>query len=183
MTTRLPQLTPETAGPEQRTLLEETHRQLGRVPNLYAALANSPAALRGYLAMRDSLTKGVLTSRLREQLALLIAQENHCAYCLAAHTMRGARLGLSDEELAQTRRAEAADPHAHAVLTVAREVMWTGGDIGDETLAKARAAGVTDAELAEIVAHVALNVLSNYFNHLARPDLDFPAAPALRDLP
>ena len=73
----------------------------------------------------------MLTARLREQLALLVAQENRCAYCLAAHTTRGARLGLGDEELAQTRRGEAADTHTHAVLTVAREIMRTGGDVDD----------------------------------------------------
>ncbi|MEV7010940.1 carboxymuconolactone decarboxylase family protein [Streptosporangium sp. NPDC051022] len=166
---RLPQLTEDPDG-----LLEETRRQLGRVPNLYAALANAPAALRGYLAMRDALTRGVLRARLREQIALLVAQENHCTYCVSAHTMRGALMGLSQEELERTRDAHDADPHADAVLRITREVVRTGGRVGDEDLALARKAGVTDAELAEIVAHVALNTLSNHFNHLARPDLDFP---------
>jgi uncharacterized peroxidase-related enzyme len=180
MATRLPQVTSETGDAAQRELLEDTQRQLGRVPNLYAAMANGPAALRGYLSMRESLAGGVLGARLREQLALLIAQENSCAYCIAAHTMRGGRMGFSDEELAQARRAESSDPHAQAVLTMAREVLRTGGDVSDEALAEVRIAGVTDAELTEIVAHVALNALSNFFNHLARPALDFPLTdPAL----
>ncbi|MFF5209221.1 carboxymuconolactone decarboxylase family protein [Streptosporangium sp. NPDC000396] len=166
---RLPQLTDEPTG-----LLDETRRQLGRVPNLYAALANGPAALSGYLAMRDHLTKGVLTVRLREQIALLVAQDNGCTYCVSAHTMRGKRLGLTDEELTQTRDARDTDPHADAILRITREIMRTAGRVDDETLAAARSAGVTDAELAEIVAHVALNTLSNYFNHLAQPELDFP---------
>ncbi|WP_250562629.1 carboxymuconolactone decarboxylase family protein [Sphaerisporangium fuscum] len=169
----MPQLTEDPSG-----LLEETRRQLGRVPNLYAALANGPAALAGYLAMRDHLTRGVLRARLREQLALLVAQENHCTYCVSAHTLRGGKLGMSQDELARTREADADDPHTRAVLRLARDVMRTGGRVDDEALAAARAAGVTDAELAEIVAHVALNTLSNYFNHLARPDLDFPEVPA-----
>ncbi|MDP9870114.1 MULTISPECIES: carboxymuconolactone decarboxylase family protein [Streptosporangium] len=170
---RLPQLTDDPEG-----LLEETQRQLGRVPNLYAALANGPAALRGYLAMRDALTRGVLRARLREQIALLVAQENRCTYCVSAHTMRGTRMGLSEEELKLTRDGHDADPHADAVLQITREVVQAGGRVGDESLARARQAGVTDAELAEIVAHVALNTLSNYFNHLARPDLDFPEVTA-----
>ncbi len=171
---RMPQLTDDPSG-----LLDQTRRQLGRLPNLYAALANGPAALAGYLALRDHLGHGVLTARLREQLALLAAQENHCTYCVSAHTLRGRKLGLSDEELARTREgADDSDPHADALLRVAREVMRTGGRVGDTALADARRAGVTNAELAEIVAHIALNTLSNYFNHLAQPDLDFPEVSA-----
>ncbi|GAA2790688.1 carboxymuconolactone decarboxylase family protein [Kitasatospora paracochleata] len=170
---RLPQLAEDSTG-----LLDETRRQLGRVPNLYAALANGPAALAGYLAMRDHLTRGVLTPRLREQLALLIAQENSCTYCVSAHTLRGTRMGLTPDELARTREASDADPHADAVLRIARAVVRDRGRVGDRELTDARAAGVSDAELAEIVAHVALNTLSNYFNHLAQPELDFPEVAA-----
>ncbi|MFG2822286.1 carboxymuconolactone decarboxylase family protein [Kitasatospora sp. NPDC048365] len=170
---RLPQLTEDDAG-----LLDETRRQLGRVPNLYAALANGPAALGGYLAMRDQLVKGVLGPRLREQLALLIAQENDCTYCVSAHTLRGSTMGLTEKELLLTRDATDADPHAEAVLQIAREVVRQRGRVGDAELARARAAGVGNAELAEIVAHVALNTLSNYFNHLAQPELDFPEVTA-----
>ncbi|GAA2788438.1 carboxymuconolactone decarboxylase family protein [Kitasatospora sp. CM 4170] len=177
---RIPQLTPDAAEADRRDLLEATRKQLGRVPNFYASLANGPAALRGYLALRDALTGGVLGERLREQLALLIAQENGCLYCVSAHTMRGGRLlRMTDDELLATRRAEDADPHARAVLQVAAAVVREHGRVDDELLARARKDGVTDAELAEIVAHVALNTLSNYFNHLAEPDLDFPAVASM----
>lgn len=171
---RMPQLSEDPSG-----LLDQTRRQLGRLPNLYAAMANGPAALAGYLALRDHLGRGVLPARLREQLALLAAQENHCTYCVSAHTLRGRRLGLTDGELARTREAaDDTDPHADAVLRIAREVMRRGGRVEDTMLADARRDGVTDAELAEIVAHIALNTLSNYFNHLAQPDLDFPEVSA-----
>jgi uncharacterized peroxidase-related enzyme len=177
---RIAPTTPETAGPDQAELLDATKRQLGKVPNLYATLAASPAALGGYLALRDSLTRGVLSERHREQLALLVAQLNHCDYCLAAHTMRGARLlKMSGEELLATRHAEADDPHTAAILRVAESVVREKGRVDDALVAQARAAGVTDAEFAEIVAHIALNTLSNYYNHLAQPELDFPAVPAL----
>ncbi|MDI2132844.1 carboxymuconolactone decarboxylase family protein [Yinghuangia seranimata] len=159
-------------------LLEATQRQLGRVPNLYATLANGPQALAGYLAMRDALTKGVLRAKVREQLALLIAQENSCTYCVSAHTLRGSKMGFSDEQLVKTREAADDDPHVDAILRLAREVVRTRGRVDDDALAAARAAGVTDAELAEVVAHVALNTLSNYFNHLAEPELDFPEVKA-----
>jgi uncharacterized peroxidase-related enzyme len=171
---RLPQLVTISATPEQQELLDLTRRQLGRVPNLYAAMAGGPAALRGYLALRDALVAGVLDSALRERLALLIAQDNRCTYCVSAHTMRMSKLGLDADEALRARAGESADPHAAAVLKVAAELLEARGRIGDDDLASARAAGVTDAELAEVVAHIALNTLSNYFNHLAEPELDFP---------
>ncbi|MCF2533245.1 carboxymuconolactone decarboxylase family protein [Yinghuangia soli] len=159
-------------------LLDATRRSLGRVPNLYATLANGPQALAGYLAMRDALTEGVLSARVREQLALLIAQENACTYCVSAHTLRGSKMGFSADELVGTRKASDADPHVAALLHLTRELVRTRGRVGDDALAEARAAGVTDAELAEVVAHIALNTLSNYFNHLAEPELDFPEVAA-----
>ncbi|MGL5824120.1 MAG: carboxymuconolactone decarboxylase family protein [Nocardioides sp.] len=175
---RIPQLTTATADGDQQDLLLATERQLGRIPNLYAALANSPAALGGYLALRESLTSGTLSARLREQLALLVAHDNACTYCVSAHTFRGKKMGLSDDVLHETRTASDTDPHATAVLRLAREILANKGDVDDESLRRARAAGVTDAELAEVVAHVALNVFSNFFNHLARPELDFPEVSA-----
>ncbi|MEU2103432.1 carboxymuconolactone decarboxylase family protein [Nocardia sp. NPDC019255] len=176
---RLPLVSTDSADAEQSDLLAEVQRQLGRVPNLYAAMANSPATLRGYLSLRDALTKGKLSARAREQLALLVASENGCDYCTAAHTMRADRMGFSEQAIADTRAARADDPHADAILRVARDVLHSRGRIDDAALASARARGVSDAELSEIVGHVALNVLSNYFNHVAEPELDFPpAAPA-----
>ncbi|MFX0573278.1 carboxymuconolactone decarboxylase family protein [Nocardia nepalensis] len=166
----------ETADAEQADLLTEVQRQLGRVPNLYAAMANSPATLRGYLTMRDALTRGKLSARVREQLALLVASENGCDYCVAAHSMRAGRMGFTEEAIAATRAAHAEDPHADAVLQIAREVLRSRGRVDDHVIASARERGVSDAELSEVVGHIALNVLSNYFNHVARPELDFPPA-------
>lgn len=171
---RLPLVTSETADTEQRELLGEVLRQLGRVPNLYAAMANSPATLRGYLRLRDSLSEGALDARTREQLALLIAGDNGCEYCVSAHTMRARKMGFTPAAIAATHAATADDPHTEAVLLFAREVLRAGGRVSDEQLAAARKDGVDDGELAEAVGHVALNVLSNYFNHVARPELDFP---------
>lgn len=173
---RLPLVSTETADAEQADLLTEVQRQLGRVPNLYAAMANSPATLRGYLNMRDALTRGKLSARIREQLALLVASENGCDYCVAAHSMRAGRMGFTEEAIAATRAARADDPHADAVLQVAREVLRSRGRVDDRFIDSARERGVSDAELSEVVGHIALNVLSNYFNHVAQPELDFPPA-------
>lgn len=175
---RLPQLTVETANEEQRELLESTLKQLGKVPNLYASMANGPAALRGYLAMREALVGGSFSARQREQLALFVAQRNSCTYCVSAHSMRGGKVGLSEDQLLNTRKGTDTDPHMNQVLRITGEIMSTGGRVTDAVVAEAREAGVTDGEIAEIVGHIALNVLSNYFNHVAEPDLDFPLVDA-----
>jgi len=172
---RFPLVDPATAEGRARELLVTTQQQLGRVPNLYRAMANSPSALAGYLAMRGQLVGGVLDTAMRERLALLIAEENGCSYCVAAHTFRGQKLGLAHDELQRSRDADSSDPHAAAVLRFARRVMHERGAVDDAAFAAARDAGVTEAEMGEVVAHIALNVLSNYFNHVAEPQLDFPA--------
>lgn len=171
---RLPEVTAATATPEQQALLDATERQLGRLPNLYRTIANAPAALEGYLAFRAALAGGVLSPVLREQLALTVAELNSCQYCVSAHTLRGSQLGLSEAELLGVRMADHADERTRAALRFARAVATEGGDISDDDLAAARAAGLNDADLAEIVGHVALNVFSNYFSHVAQPELDFP---------
>ena len=111
---------------------------------------------------------------MREQLALLIAEENGCEYCVSAHMFRGSKLGLPTSELDATREAASEDPRTAAALHFARAVIVDKGDVTDDEIAAARAAGWSDEELSEIVAHVALNTFSNYFNHVARPELDFP---------
>jgi AhpD family alkylhydroperoxidase len=103
-----------------------------------------------------------------------VAQDNDCEYCVSAHSFRGSRMRISEEDLRRARRADSANPHTRAVLRLARSVLEQRGRVADEELAEARTAGVTDAEVLEIVAHVALNALSNYVNHVARPPLDFP---------
>jgi len=172
---RLPLVDPsDTSGPAN-ALLARTQQQLGRAPNLYRAMASAPAALDGYLSMRAALVRGVLSESLRERLALLTAEANACSYCVAAHTFRGGRVGLSADELAAARHAQASDPRTAAALAFAHDVIVRRGRISEQAFEGVRAAGWSAEEIGEIVAHVALNIYSNYFNHVAQPELDFPA--------
>jgi len=171
---RLPTIDPTHASGTTKDLLDLTQAQLGRVPNLYRTMANAPAALNGYLSFRAALVGGELNNHLREQLALLIAEENACEYCVSAHVFRGQKLGLSADEIAANRQAGASDPTTAAALQFARAVTRARGAVSDRELSEVRAAGWSDAAIAEIVAHVALNTFSNYFNHVAQPALDFP---------
>ena len=177
---RLPLIDENSDSPAGR-LLAETRAQLGRVPNLYRALANSPAALNGYLQFRSALQTGRLTAKLREQIALVTAEVNHCEYCVSAHALRGAKLGIPEAELGLNRRGGSSDPKVAAALTLAVEVTRTRGKISDEAIEVARAAGLEDEEIAELIAHVALNFYSNILNHVAEPELDFPRTPLLDD--
>jgi len=179
MSPRFAMLDATTADSTVQPLLAATEKQLGRLPNLYKAMANGPAALAGYLDFRAALVgpTAVLDTKMRERIALLVAELNGCEYCVSAHSFRGGKIGLTAEELTRTRRAHSDDASVDAALAFVRDVVEYRGAVSDERLAAVRAAGWSDAALAEMVAHVALNQLSNLFNHVARPDLDFPRVP------
>lgn len=164
-----------------RPLLDAVGKQLGSVPNLFRLVGQSPASLEGYLGLSAALGKGTLDARTRERLALAVAEVNGCDYCLAAHTYLGKHLAkLDDAELAANRDAASSDPAAAAALRFARAVAVERGHVSDAELAAVRAAGYTDAQVLEIVLHVALNTLTNYVNNVAATDVDFPAV-ARRD--
>lgn len=178
---RMQSIDQATASGRSRELLDATMAQLGRVPNLYAAMANSSAALDGYLSFRGALGKGVLSVPMRERIALLTATINDCGYCVSAHTFRGAKVGLSANELAATQESKSDDPRATAALQFVESLLRRQGKISDAEFANVKASGWSDEEIGEIVAHVALNVFSNYFNHVATPVLDFPAVGITRN--
>ncbi len=177
--TRIPALVPDTATGKSKTLLDAVQKKLGRVPNLMRTLANAPAALDGYLAFSGALAAGALDAKVREQIALTVAEANLCDYCLAAHTAIGGMVGLSTDDVAKARQATATNAKTQAILKLARSIVVNRGDLTDNDLAAARAAGISDGEILETTANVALNILTNYVNHIAETVIDFPAvAPA-----
>ncbi|WP_250006623.1 carboxymuconolactone decarboxylase family protein [Actinoplanes sp. M2I2] len=173
---RLATVDPATAEPQARALLGKVERALGVTPNMMRAMASSPAVLDAYLQFSGALSKGRLPGRVQEQIALVAAVENDCDYCLAAHTVLGAKAGVSDDDLVAGRKAQASDPKAEAALTFAKAVIATKGFVADEDLDAVRQAGYGDGEIGEIVAAVALNTFTNYFNSVGRTTLDFPPA-------
>jgi uncharacterized peroxidase-related enzyme len=180
---RIHQIAPEAASDRARSLLDAVKSKLGIVPNMTRAMANSPAVLDGYLQFSGALSKGSLPARLREQLSLAVAQANGCEYCLAAHSTIGKMVGLTTEQIRDSRLGTAVDPRADALIRFALEVVQTRGRVSDATLAEVREAGFDDGVLAEVVAHVALDVFTNYFNNVAQTDVDFPKAPKLAQEP
>ena len=164
----------EDAPAESRALLEAVKKQLGTVPNLFRLVATSPAALAGYLGLSGALAKGRLPAATRERIALAVAEANRCSYCLSAHTLLGKGAGLSEQDILASRQGLAVDPTTQAILTLATQLVEKQGQVGPAELAEARQADLTDAQILETVAQVALNILTNYTNNLAGTIIDFP---------
>lgn len=171
---RLASIDPSTATGKSKELLDAVKGKLGLVPNMTKVMANSPAVLAGYLGLSGALGNGLLDAKTRERLALVTAQQNHCDYCLSAHSAIGKMVGLKPEEILESREGRGGSDRTTAALTFARRVLESKGQIRDADVAAVRAAGYSDGEVAEIIAHVALNVLTNYFNIATGVDIDFP---------
>ena len=176
---RIQSVNPETAQGRAKELLDAVNARLGLVPNMTRLMAVSPPVLEAYLGFIGALGHGVLPARVREQLALDVGEANHCDYCVSAHSALGKRAGLTDQDVLDSRRGASADPKADVLLRFARTVLEKRGVIADADIAAVREAGYGDAEIAEVVAHVGLNVFTNYFNNVAGTPIDFPKAPTL----
>lgn len=175
---RIPPVDRNTTNDSVRKTFDAVQKQLGIVPNMMRTMAQSPAVLDGYLGFGAALRRGRLPAALQEQIALAVAETNSCDYCLSAHTALGRGAGLSDDQLVASREARAADPKAAAALQFARALVERRGDVRDQDLASVRTAGYSAGDVAEIIAHVALNVFTNYFNRTAHTEIDFPLVTA-----
>lgn len=171
---RIHQTEPTAATGKTQELFTAVQGNLGFVPNLMRVLGNSPAAIEGYLGFSATLAGGLLPAKLREQIALTVAEINGCGYCLSAHTLLGGKAGLSQDEILAARRSSATDGKSDAALKFARNVTLQRGDIADVDLQAVRRAGLNDAEIVEVVQNVVLNILTNYTNNVARTVIDFP---------
>ncbi len=178
---RISPIAPESAVGKAKVLIDAVKGKLGMVPNIARALANSPAALEGYLSMSSALSQGKFSAQLREQIALAVAQANGCNYCLAAHSAVGKMVGLTAEQIMDSRRGSAIDPKSDGVVRFARQIVDKRGLVTDSDVANARQAGLDDSAITEVVANVALNIFTNYFNHVAETDIDFPKVEPLFD--
>lgn len=171
---RLQPIQTETANGKARELLDAVQAKLKITPNMTRVMANSPAVLGGYLALSGALAGGALDACLREQIALEVGEQNVCQYCVSAHTAIGKMTGLSDAEIEAARNANSVLPKNRAALIFAQEVVAKMGRVTDADFQTVRAAGFSDGEIAEIIAHVALNIFTNYFNTAAQVEVDFP---------
>ncbi len=163
----------ETASASVNTKLEAVHKKLGFVPNLISTLANSEVALDAYLNLSGSLEKGELKSQNKERIALVTAHFNGCEYCSAAHSFLAQQQKVPNEDIAAN--GHSADSKIEALINFAESLLEGKGRADEKVLAQVRAAGYSDSVLLETVAHVSLNVLTNFANNLANTEIDFPA--------
>jgi uncharacterized peroxidase-related enzyme len=171
---RITAINPATATGKAKQLLDAVQAKLGMSPNMMRAMANSPAVLEGYLNLNGVLAGGSFNAKVREQIALVVAEVNSCGYCLSAHSAIGKMAGLNSETITRSRDAKADSQKTESILKLAQIIAAQRGEISAADFDAARSAGLTDGEIAEVVAHVALNVFTNYFNHVAATDIDFP---------
>jgi len=162
------------ANEEQTALYDAIQSQLGMVPNFLKVFANSPAALRAFLGLHGIANEGSLDPQTRERIALGLAEQNACEYCLSAHSDIGRKSGLSGEEIKANRAGGSEDAKAAAAVKFARSLSEHHGAVTTAELLEVRDAGYSDAEIVEIITHVGMNVLTNILGKASRVEIDFP---------
>lgn len=175
---RLPIQSIESATGTNKDIFAALQKGLGIVPNMTRVMANSPAVLQAFAQFNGSMGSAKLSGQIREQIALLTAEQNSCTYCLSAHSALGKMVGLNQSQIDGARHGESSDPRALAALTFAKAVLDLKGGIAESDFQAVREAGFSDAEIAEIVAAVALNLFTNYVNRAFSVDVDFPRVEA-----
>ena len=178
MSTRIETLNPETTTGESKELFNAVQKKLGFIPNLIKVFGNSPATLKTYLSLGELAASGNFSNKYREQLALAIAETNACNYCLSAHTAIGKMNGLTEEQTEQSRQGLANDTKAQAGLQFAQTVTANRGQVSNDAIKAVKAAGYNDGDILEIVLNVVSNTLTNYVNHIAQTEVDFPSVEA-----
>jgi uncharacterized peroxidase-related enzyme len=170
----IPTIHPAHADAATQQTLNALKAKLGVLPNMFLTMANAPAALQAYVALSGALGAGKLNAKQREQIALAVGQQNECGYCVAAHTVIGGMVKLSADEVRQAREGTAPNEHDAALAALAKRITKTQGNLLAGELERFKSAGVTDAEVLEVIANVALNIYTNYVNHIAGTEIDFP---------
>lgn len=173
--TRINLVDPASASPAVKPTLDQIKGAFGVVPNMFKAVANSPAALASMWGSFGALGSGTIGAKLGEQIAVAIADRNACNYCLAAHTALGQKAGASAAEMSAAQIGQSDDPKTAAALLFALKVVETRAQITAADVEALRSVGFEDSAIMEILAHVALNLFTNYVNVAFDVPVDFPS--------
>lgn len=171
---RINLVTNEQANQEQEALFNIIQDQLGMVPNFLKVFANSPAALRAFLGLHSIAGEGELDPQTKERIALGLAEQNACEYCVSAHSAIGRKAGLSNSEIEANRAGTSEDAKAAVAVKFARSLAEHNGEVSTGELLEIRNAGYNDAQIVEIITHVGMNVLTNILGKASRVPIDFP---------
>ena len=171
---RLNQVDPATAQGKSKGLLDAVQENLGAVPNLLRVMANEPAALETFLANKTALESGSFDAATREAIALTVAGFNGCSYCASAHIYIAKAANVDEAEALLNLKGISSEARTQTILTFVNRVLETRGKVTDQDLQTARAGGLDDGAIAEVIANVSANVFTNYLNNVAQTDIDFP---------
>lgn len=171
-------LNPADAEGKTKELFGAIEGNLGKVPNIFRVFGHAPAALEGFLNFSGALGGGSLTPQLREKIALTCAGLNGCDYCASAHTLLGSKAGVDEAELVSSLAGKSGDAKDQAALDFAARIIEARGRAGADAVKAVRDAGFSDEEIVEILANVALNIFTNYFNETFETENDFPPVSA-----
>ena len=172
---RLELHTATSAPAASQSILAQVQAAFGGTPNMFRAVSNSPAALASMWGSFGALGGGALPAMLGEQIAVAVADRNQCHYCLAAHTALGRKAGASAEQMSEAQAGRSSDSQTATVLAFAVKLVEERGNVGAADIASLRNAGFSDEAIVEIVAHVALNLFTNYVNIVFDTPVDFPS--------
>ena len=171
---RISAVDPATASGEAKTLLDAVQAKLGMTPNFLRVLAHSPAALGSFLGLYAIAEQGSLDVQTRERIALALAEQNSCEYCLSAHTAIGRGAGLTGDEMEANRKGTSQDAKAAAAVSFARALVEHKGEVTNAEIEAVHQAGYGEAEIVEIIVHVGMNLLTNILGKASRVEIDFP---------
>jgi len=157
---RIPPVDPATASGSNKKNFDILKSALGFIPTMALAMAQSQAVLDGYMGLSVALIKGRLGKRLGEELALTLAGTNHCEYCASAHSATAKIAGLDQAGVVAALQGKSEDAREAAALRFATAVVEKRGRIDDADFKAVIDAGFTPAEVAEIVAHVVINIFT-----------------------
>lgn len=176
---RIPAINKDNAQGELHDIYEQLEKKMGKVINIFQVMGNSPAALKGFLALSQAAEQTTLSPKIKEAIALVVGQSNECNYCLSAHSAMAKKMGLSDENILQARQGISEDFKTKEILKFVKKVIENKGKVSDQDVSHLKESGITDKELVEIILLVSVNIFTNYFNLIADTKIDFPEVPKI----
>lgn len=176
---RIKPVTVEQAPAAVKPVFDQLKAMMGRVPNMFLNMANSPATLNAFMTLNQLMEKTSLPPKLKAKLALVVGQANGCNYCLSAHSAIAKNMGLQEQDILQARKGVSDEKKTSAILQFAKSVVEKHGAVSDQEVTNLKQQGVTDQEICEIVLVITLNTFTNFFNNVVSTDIDFPLAPKL----
>lgn len=171
---RITALPIDTSDDAVASLFGAIRAKMGGVPNIMRTMAQSPAALEAYLGFSGALGKGRFTDAQRELAALASAGENGCDYCASAHSTLGKMAGLDAADMRHVLDGGHLNGADGQIVATTRKIVGQRGVLSDDDVEQFYAAGFDQGHLVELVAITALNIFTNYFNHIADTEIDFP---------